>query len=145
MKNNSHWLLAAIAVLCAASVASIAFARGGGHHGGMRGGVGTLCSGAAMLDLSLTNIDIMIRLNDAQKAALGPLKKIARENSENMSRVCEGGTPASVPAKLDAAEKRLETTLAGVRSLKAAANKFYAALSEEQKTQADNLLDWPGL
>jgi hypothetical protein len=35
--------------------------------------------------------------------------------------------------------------LAGIRKLKPAAEKFYAALNDEQKVQANLFVDWPGL
>jgi hypothetical protein len=98
-----------------------------------------------LLDLSLSNIDIMIKTSGTQTAALEELKKVAKENSENMSRVCAGDSPMSVLAKLTAAEKRLEAALTGARRLKPAAEKFYATLNEEQKAQTNSLVDWPGL
>ena len=141
----SRQLRIGIVLLCIGAATTAALARGG-HRGGGRGGAaGSLCTSAAMLNLSLGSIDVMIKLNDVQQAALGQLKKVARENSDAMVSVCEGETLIKVPEKVDAAEKRLETTLAAVRRLKPVANKFYASLNDEQKAQADKLIDWPGL
>lgn len=146
MKILSRYLAVSVALLSAVALVSGALARGG--HGGGRGGGaggGSLCSSAALLDLSLSNIDIMIKTSGIQTTALDELKKVAKENFDNMSRVCTDETPMSLPAKLATAEKRLDATLNGTRKLKPVAEKFYATLNDEQKAHANNLVDWPGL
>jgi hypothetical protein len=87
----------------------------------------------------------MIKTTGTQTAALEELKKVAKEYSDDMSRVCAGENPMSLPAKLAAAERRLDAALAGARKLKPVAEKFYATLNDEQKAQVNNLVDWPGL
>jgi hypothetical protein len=87
----------------------------------------------------------MIKTNGTQTAALEELKKVAKENSDNMSRVCAGDSPVSFPAKLAAAEKRLDATLSGARKLKPVAERLYATLNDQQKAQVNNLVDCPGL
>ena len=145
MKSLSRYLVVSVVLLSAVALVSGALARGG-HRGG-RGGAGgaSLCSNAALLDLSLSNIDLMIKTTGTQTAALEELKKVAKEYSDDMSRVCAGENPMSLPAKLAAAEKRLDATLAGARKLKPVAEKFYATLNDEQKAQVNTLVDWPGL
>jgi hypothetical protein len=150
MKSLSRYLVVSVLLLSALTLASGALARGG-HRGGRGAGAGagaggaSLCSSAALLDLSLSNVDIMIKTSGNQTAALEELKKVAKENSDDMSRVCAGENPMSLPAKMTAAEKRLDATLNGARKLKPVAEKFYATLNDEQKAQVNNLLDWPGL
>jgi hypothetical protein len=87
----------------------------------------------------------MIKTSGTQTAALEELKRVAKENSDDMSRVCAGDSPVSFPAKLAAAEKRLDATLSGARKLKPVAERFYATLNDEQKAQVNNLVDWRGL
>lgn len=146
MNGASRWVVVGV-VVASAALAPVAFARGGGHRGGRRGGAsgGDLCVSPAFLDLSLSNIDMMIAPNATQKAALDALKKISKENADDMSRVCAGDSPMNVPAKLAASEKRLEAALAGVRKITPAAEKFYASLSDAQKAQVDSYVYWPGL
>src|ERR1700693_3081291 len=140
MKGMSRYFTVGIILLCAAAIASVALARGGGGgRGGGRGGPrgsgasGNLCLSGSMLDLSLSRVDLLVRTTGNQKPALDELKKAATEYSDNMSRACAGDTPMDIPAKLAAADKRLDTALAGVRKLKPAVEKFYATLSDEQK------------
>jgi hypothetical protein len=146
VKNLSRYLVVSVVLLSAVALMSGALARGG-HRTGRGGGGGgaSLCSGAALLDLSLSNVDIMIKTTGNQTTALEALKTVAKENSDDMSRICAGEDPVSMPAKLVAAEKRLDATLKGTRKLMPVADKFYATLNDEQKAQVNNLVDWPGL
>jgi hypothetical protein len=75
MKKASRFLVVSLAILSAAGLASDALARGG-HRGGRMGG--NLCLSGAMLDLSLANLDVMIKVDGRQKAALEELKKVPR-------------------------------------------------------------------
>ena len=145
MKSLSRYVVVSVVLLSAVALVSGALARGG-HRGG-RGGAGgaSLCSSAALLDLSLSNIDIMIKTSGIQTTALDELKKVTKEYIDNMARACAGDSPMSVPAKLAAAEKRLDAMLFGARKLKPVAEKFYATLNDEQKAQVNNLVDWPRL
>jgi hypothetical protein len=146
MKSLSRYLVVSVVLLSVGALVSGALARGG-HRGGRGGEAGgaSLCSNAALLDLSLSNVDIMIKTTGTQTAALEELKKVAKEYSDDMSRVCAGENPMSLPAKLAAAEKRLDAALAGARKLKPVAEKFYVTLNDEQKAQVNTLVDWPGL
>jgi len=101
MKSLSRYLVVSVVLLSVGALVSGALARGG-HRGGRGGEAGgaSLCSNAALLDLSLSNVDIMIKTTGTQTAALEELKKVAKEYSDDMSRVCAGENPMSLPAKL---------------------------------------------
>lgn len=146
MTRASRYIMVSVALLFVVVVVSAALARGG-HRGGRAGGVGgaSLCSSAALLDLSLSNVDIMIKTSGTQTPALEELKKAAKQYSDDMSRVCAGDTPMSFPAKLAAAEDRLNAALTASRRIRPVAEKFYATLNDEQKAQVNSLIDWPGL
>jgi hypothetical protein len=76
----------------------------------------SLCRSAAFLDLTLSNIEI--KTSGDQTAVLEELQKVAKDNSENMSRVCASSDgPMDFRAELTAAEKRLDVALAGDRKL----------------------------
>jgi LTXXQ motif family protein len=145
MKSAPKYFLVGTVILANAVLGSIALARGGGHHGG--GGVaaagGNLCISATLLDLRLSSLDVILKTTANQKTALDEVRKVAKQNSDDMSRVCAGDSPVSLSAKLTAAEKQLETALTGAHRLTPVAQKFYATLNDEQKAQAD-LLDWLG-
>ncbi len=139
-----RWLIVLVAVVSAAAVASVAMARGGGRGGGRIAAPGTLCLSADLFNLSLTRTDILVKTSGQQKAAFDELKKAAKEFSDNMSRVC-ADNPTDIPARAAASEKRLEALMAGVRKMRPLAEKFYATLNDEQKGEANNFIDWPGL
>jgi LTXXQ motif family protein len=146
MKSASRYLMVGLVILSAAAVASVALARGGGGRGGGRiAAPGTLCLSGNLLELSLTRIDVLAKPAGSQKAAFDEFKKAAKEYSDTMSRACAGDNPADIPAKIAASDKRLEAALAGVRKLKASAEKFYATLNDEQKSDTSSFMDWPGL
>jgi LTXXQ motif family protein len=144
MKGTSQCLAVCVIILSAALV-SVALARGGGRGGGRSlAAVGALCLSGARLDRSLSTIDVLIKPNGSQKAALEELKKAAKEYSDNMLQVCASDNTTDIPAKLAAADKHLDVALTGVRKLKPAAEKFYLTLNDDQKAQANLFLDLPG-
>jgi hypothetical protein len=146
MKRASRSWLIGIAILSAAAVASVALARGGGGRGGGRiASGGNLCLSGSLLELSLTRIDVLVKPTGNQKAPFQDLKKAAKDYSDTMSRACAGDSPKDIPAQIAASDMRLEAALAGVRKLKPAAEKFYGTLNDEQKAEATNFMDWPGL
>lgn len=147
MKSASRHLAISVVVLSVAALTTVALARSGGGRAGGRGfgAGGLLCLSGGQLDRSLTTLDIMIKASGSQKAALDDFEKGAKEYSDTMSRVCVGESPMDMPAKLAASDKRLEAALTGIRKLKPVAEKFYATLSDDQKTQASLFVEWPGL
>jgi hypothetical protein len=144
MKKVAVFSMVTVAILSGAGLASEALARGG-HRGTGRMG-GDLCLSGAMLDLSLANLDVMLKVDGRQKAALEELKKGVKEYSDNMSRICAEASPADVPAKLAVAQKRLDAALTGIHKLEPLAQKFYVTLNDEQKAQTNVVVVlWPGL
>ncbi len=61
MKSSSRYLVVSVLLVSVVALMSGALARGG-HRGGRGGGAGgaSLCSSAALLDLSLSNVDITL-------------------------------------------------------------------------------------
>jgi hypothetical protein len=137
-------ILVAIA-LAPAGFASMTWGRGGHVVGGGGAGHSNLCGSAMILDVTLSNIDGLLKTTGNQTAVLEELKLVARANAENMARECASDGPMNFTAKLAAAQKRLDVALAGNRKLEPVAEKFYAMLSNEQKTMVNNLVFWPGL
>lgn len=70
MRTLSRLLALGVAVLCISSTASVALARVPGRGFGARGGAGAgdICNSWGTFNVSLSTIDVMITLNDAQKA-----------------------------------------------------------------------------
>ena len=145
MTNLSRCLILATFLFVAAAFSSMTWGRGGHGGGASGGGHSNLCGSATTLDVTLSNIDGLIKTSGNQTTALEELKHIAKENAENMSRVCSSDAPMNFTAKLAAAQKHLDVALAGDRKLEPVADKFYAALNNEQKAIVNDLVFWPGL
>jgi LTXXQ motif family protein len=142
MIGLSRCLVVSASLLAAAALTSGTLARGGGS--GAREFV-SLCMSSGALDLTLSRIDTLLKTSGAQTAALEELKEAAKENSENMSRACAGsGDALDFPARLTAAETRLDAALAEDRKLEPLAAKFYATLDGRQKDLVSRLVIWPG-
>jgi hypothetical protein len=99
MTSLSRCLILATFLFVAAAFSSMTWGRGG--HGGGGGGAGhsNLCGSATTLDVTLSNIDGLIKTSGNQTTALEELKHIAKENAENMSRVCSSDAPMNFTAK----------------------------------------------
>ncbi len=77
-----------------------------------------------------------------KRQSKGGARRAAKEYYENMLKVCDGESPADIPAKLAGAD--IDAALCGVRELEPAAEKFYLTLDDDQKIQANPFLDSPG-
>ena len=155
MTRNKKFLIGglSIAAIAAGAVAASAH-RGGweGHgHGGSHKGhglMGAVCSGdaAEMADHMLVRLEYKVKPTDAQKGAFEDLKAAARTAAAKAKAACppapvqaaEGATPAprvhkSPIERLGMMETRLQAELDAVRTVRPAAEKFFASLSDEQK------------
>ena len=52
-----------------------------------------------------------------------------------ISAACPQDIPASAPARLEAMEKRLDTMLQAIKTVRPAFDAFYATLTDEQKAK----------
>lgn len=148
MTRNKKILIGGIALAAvAAGGLAASAARGGfGHHGGRMGGMmGAVCKGdaAEMADHMLVRIEHKVKPTDAQKPAFEELKAAARAAAAKAKAGCpaapvqaaDGARPAPKPPteRLAAMEVALAAQLDAVRTVRPAAEKFYASLTDEQK------------
>ena len=156
---------AAVGIAAAGAIAARGdWHNSGRHGGGFRGGpmmgmggfglgIGSplhrLCRGDAseMTDHVLVRIEHKIKPTDAQKSTFEDLKSAMRTAAEKIEASCP---PKPDPAKAAEGEKRprltpverlaqteagLEASLAAVKTVRPAAEKFYASLSDDQKAK----------
>lgn len=152
MTRNKKILFGGIALAAVAAGGIAASAARGvfGHHfgrmGGMGGGMmGAVCKGnaAEMADHMLIRLEYKVKPTDAQKPAFEELKAAAKAAAAKAKAGCpaapvqaaDGTRPAPKPPteRLAAMEAALAAQLDAVRTVRPAADKFYAALSDEQK------------
>jgi LTXXQ motif family protein len=144
MRRIARWAFAAI--VSVAFMVSVVDAQ---RHGGRRTGAGLsfggLCGSAETIGNGLSAIEVMVTPTPEQQLALDELKAVAKLNADAMAAACTDGYPGTLPGRLAASEKRLEATLAGIRRLQPALDKFYATLSDAQKSEVSGLLILPGV
>ena len=151
MTGNRKFIVAALALAAVGLAAAGAFAERGGpwEHGEGRmafGRIGRFCRGdtAEMADHILVHIDHKVKPTDAQKAGFEDLKTALRAGAEKMKAGCPQvagaeatktpKSPLSPIERLDRAQARLEASLDAIKTVRPAAEKFYASLSDEQKS-----------
>ena len=158
MTRNRKFIVAGLALAAIGLAAAGAFAERGGawghhgwhHHGGglmaFGGPMGEFCrgDGAEMADHILVHIEHKVKPTDAQKAAFEELKTATRAAAEKMKAGCpqvagaeaakDGRkSPLSPIERLDRTQARLEASIDAIKTVRPAAEKFYASLSDEQK------------
>jgi hypothetical protein len=144
--RTSPWsrVIALLGALLVLACVAKAQRRGGPHlPGGLA--LGSLCSSAETIGNGLGAIEVIAKPTAEQQAALDELKSIARLNADAMKPACAGGYPATLPDRIAASERRLAATLAGIRKLQPALNKFYDRLDDRRKGEVDGLLILPGV
>lgn len=152
MTRNKKFFIGgiALAAIAAGGIAASAARGGFGHHGGRMGGMGggmmgAVCKGdaAEMADHMLVRIEHKVKPTDAQKPAFDELKAAAKAAAAKAKAGCpaarvqaaDGTRPApkSPTERLAVMETALAAQLDAVRTVRPAAEKFYASLTEEQK------------
>ncbi len=166
MTRKGKYILAGVAATTVALVAAGAMAQRGhywdghkGRHFGHGGGAGIMglsfggpnmriCRGdaAEMADHVLVRIEHRVKPTDDQKAAFEEFKTATRAAATKLSEACpklpekteDGKRVKRTPIeRLEQTQAGLETSLEALKSFRPAAEKFYAALNDEQKAKLD--------
>jgi hypothetical protein len=112
---------------------------GRGGPGMMGGNWGAMCDprAAGMAEWRMERIEKVVQPTEAQRAALNDLRTASTKAAEQISAACPREFPASASSRMELMEKRLETMLAAMKTVRPAFDAFYATLSAEQKTKLD--------
>ena len=78
-----------------------------------------------------------MRPSPAQQANLDALHNAVTKAADLLKSSCPTDNPLTPPARLAAAEKRLEAMVQAVKIVRQALNTFYGSLQDEQKAQFD--------
>ncbi|WP_439541867.1 Spy/CpxP family protein refolding chaperone [Hyphomicrobium sp.] len=130
--------------------------HGGGGYGagimglGFGGPSGKICRGksAEVTDIMLVRLEHRVDITDAQKAAFEEFKTATRTAAEKLREGCpkkpdttaneddKAAAPKVTPLdRLAQTQVGLEASLEALKTYRPAAEKFYAALSDEQKAK----------
>ena len=112
-----------------------------------RDGMGMMGAMARHVEGRLAFLKTELKNTDAQRPLWNALADAMRANAKSMGDMAGGmmggSQTAALPDKLAMREKMMTAHLEALRKFKAAADPLYAALSDEQKKTADELLIGP--
>ena len=140
--------LATVALAAGATFAAAQYGMGWRGHGMHRAGqhfrIGLSCGDGSRADRMLERLEERIKPTGDQKATFEEYKVSAKTAAEKVKSGCPIEQPRNMPEQFGMAEKRLEAELAAVRTLRPAAEKLYASLSDEQKADVNGMRDGRG-
>ena len=129
---------------------------GGADAGGMpmmdmmrmmmgQGGMPTMAAMAGHVEGRLAFLKTELKITDAQLPLWNAFGQAARENAKAMEEMIQGGMmemgqSGTLPDRLALREKMMAGHLEALRKLRTAVDPLYAALSDEQKKNADTLV-----
>jgi len=90
-------------------------------------------------DLPIDRIAQAVQPTPAQRAALDELKDASVKAAEGLKVNCPTYQTLTPTGRVEAMEKRLDATLAAVKTVQPALAKFYNSLSDEQKARFNSL------
>ena len=112
-----------------------------------RDGMAMIGAMARHVEGRLAFLKTELKITDAQLPLWNPVADAMRANAKTMGDMAGGmmggSQTATLPDKLAMREKMMAAHLEALRKFKAAVDPLYAALSEEQKKSADELLIGP--
>jgi Spy/CpxP family protein refolding chaperone len=105
-----------------------------------RRGPGGMCNPAAsgFAEWRTDRLAELIKLTDAQRAKFNEFRVASVKSAEVMRTACLADVPETIIGRTEAMEKRMDTMLQAVRTMRPALEAFYATLSDEQKAQLDS-------
>ena len=140
--------LGAVALVIGSAFAVAQYGMGWRGHG-MRGGgpafhMGMFCGDGARVDRMLERLEERLKPTEGQKAPFEEFKAAAKTAAGKVKGACPIEAPRNVTERFGMAEKRLEAALDAVRTVRPAADKLYASLSDEQKATVNGMRGGPG-
>jgi len=78
-----------------------------------------------------SQIEKMVRPNEAQQASLNALQDATTKAAEQLAASCPSELPTTPPARLAAVTKRLDVMLQAVKNVRVALDDFYGTLNDE--------------
>ena len=93
------------------------------------------CNAPGNIQWPADEITRKVRPTEAQKASLAALQDATSKAAESLAASCQPEGSLTPPARLAAADKRLDSLLQSVTGVRVALDDFYASLNDEQKAQ----------
>ena len=105
-----------------------------------RRGFGAMCNPGAsgFAEWRADRIAELVKLTDAQRGKFDEFKAASIKAAEVMRSACQTDVPATILGRTEAMEKRMDTMLQAIKTMRPALEAFYATLSDEQKAKLDS-------
>jgi LTXXQ motif family protein len=105
-----------------------------------RHGFGGMCNPGAngFAEWRADRIAELVKLTDAQRGKFDEFKAASIKSAEVMRDACQTDVPETIVGRTEAMEKRMDTMLQSIRTMRPALEAFYATLSDEQKARLDS-------
>ena len=105
-----------------------------------RRGFGAMCNPGAngFAEWRADRIAELVKLTDAQRGKFDEFKAASLKSAEVMRNACQTDVPETIVGRTEAMEKRMDTMLQAIKTMRPALDAFCATLSEEQKTRLDS-------
>jgi hypothetical protein len=92
-----------------------------------------------LADLPIDRIAQAVQATPVQRAGLDELKEASVKAAERLKTDCPAYQTLTPTGRVEAMEKRLNATLAAVKTVQPSLAKFYNSLSDEQKARFNSL------
>ena len=86
----------------------------------------------------MDRIEQIVKPTAAQKPAVDELRNELKAAAERTLDGCPTEFPKTMSARLELMEKRMESMVIAIKSVRPAFDKFYGSLDEQQKARLDN-------
>ena len=105
-----------------------------------RRGFGAMChpGTSGFAEWRADRIAELVKLTDAQRGKFDEFKAASSKSAEVMRNACQTDVPATIVGRTEAMEKRMDTMLQAIKTMRPALEAFYATLSDEQKASLDS-------
>ena len=105
-----------------------------------RRGFGGMCNPAAsgFAEWRTDRLADLVKLIDAQRGKFDEFKAASVKSAEIMRDACQADVPETIVGRTEAMEKRMDTMLQAIRTMRPALEAFYATLGDEQKARLDS-------
>jgi hypothetical protein len=105
-----------------------------------RRGYGAMCNpgSSGFAEWRAERIAELVKLTDAQRGKFDEFKAASIKSAEVMRNACQADVPETIVGRTEAMEKRMDTMLQAIRTMRPALEAFYATLSDEQKARLDS-------
>jgi hypothetical protein len=111
-----------------------------GHWMMGRRGFGAMCHPGAsgFAEWRADRIAELVKLTDAQRSKFDEFKAASIKSAEVMRSACQADVPETIVGRTEAMEKRMDTMLQAIRTMRPALEAFYATLSDEQRVRLNS-------